>query len=126
MEKRKGRQKDSFAPVSVVFRGKLPISETGDDMVIDNPSGLKMGINDRRSHEFEAPVDQIPADLIRERGPGRYFGDFSPAVHDGAVIHKTPDIPIKAPELFLNGKKTFGVIDGSFDFPPVPYDPGIG
>jgi len=34
-------------------------------MVIDNADGLKMGINDRRTNESEASMDQILTDLIR-------------------------------------------------------------
>ena len=55
----------SFFPVSPVFGAKLLISETGDDMVIDNADSLKMGINDRRTYESEASMDQILTDLIR-------------------------------------------------------------
>jgi len=58
--------KESFFPVSLIFGAKLLISETGDDMVIDNADGLKMGINDRRTYESEASMDQILTDLIRE------------------------------------------------------------
>jgi len=95
-------------------------------MVIDNAGGLKMGINDRRSYESEASMDQILADLIRERSPGGYLREFFPAVDDGFVIHETPDISIETVELFLNGKKTSGVIDGSLNLFPIPYDSRIG
>ena len=84
-----------------------------------------MGINDRRAYESEASTDQILADLIRERSPGGYLRDFSPAVDDGFVIHKSPDISIEATEFFLNGKKTLGVIDGGLNFSPIPNDSGI-
>ena len=80
-------------------------------MVIDNACGLKMGINDRRAYESEASMDQILTDLIRQQSPGGYFRDFFQAVDDGFVIHKAPDISIEAAEFFLNGKKTFSVID---------------
>jgi hypothetical protein len=100
--------------------------ETGDEMVIDNADSLKMGINDRRTYEPEAPMDQILTDLIRERSPGWDFGEFFPTVDDGLVIHKAPDISIEAAELLLYGKKTLGVIDRGLNLSPVPYDSGIG
>jgi hypothetical protein len=94
-----------------IFGAQLLVSEAGDDMVIDNACGLKVSIDDRRTYEPEASMDQILTDLIRERSPGGHFRDFFPAVDDGSVIHETPDISIEAAELFLNGNKTFGVID---------------
>ena len=57
--------KESFFPVSLIFGAKFLISETGDDMVIDNADGLKMGINDRRTYKSEASTDQILTDLTR-------------------------------------------------------------
>jgi len=95
-------------------------------MVIDNAGGLKMGIDDRRSYESEASLDQVFADLIRERSPGGYVREFFPAVDDRLIVHEAPDISIEAAELFLNGKKTFGVIDRSLNLSPIPYDSGIG
>jgi hypothetical protein len=115
-----------FFPVSLKFGAKLLISETGNEMVIDNANGLEMGINDRRTYESEASLNQILADSIRERSPGGYLREFFPAVDDGFIIHETPDISIETAELFLNGKKTFGVIDGRLNLSPIPYDSGIG
>jgi hypothetical protein len=41
-------------------------------------------------------------------------------VHDGLAIHKSPDVRVKGPELFLNLKKPPGVVDRRKNFSFVP------
>ena len=45
-------------------RAKLFIPKTGNDMVIDNTDGLKMGVNDGGSYKSKSSTDQIFTDLV--------------------------------------------------------------
>ena len=46
-------------------------SEAGHDVVVHDPDGLEVGVDDGRADEREAPASEVAADRIGQRGPRR-------------------------------------------------------
>jgi len=95
-------------------------------VIVDHPDGLHKRVADGRAHELEAARLEVPAQRV---GFGRSVGNFlerSPPVPFGLAADESPEIGVKAPELFLNGEKRLRVGDRGGDLEPVPNDPRIG
>ena len=101
---------------------KFLVSETTHHMVIDHANGLHEGVTNRRPHELEPPLPQIPAHGFGLRSAGGYIGHPGPRVLHGLSPDKPPDVTVKAAELFLHLQEGLGVRDSCGDFAPVSDD----
>jgi hypothetical protein len=52
---------------------QLPVAGARDQMVIHQPGGLHLGINDGGTDELESPLLEIPAYQVRQWGFGGHF-----------------------------------------------------
>ena len=101
---------------------KFLVSETTHHMVVDHANGLHEGITNRRPHELEPPLPQIPAHGFGLRSAGGYIGHPGPRVLHGLSPDKPPDVAVKAAELFLHLQEGLGVGDSCGDFALVSDD----
>src|SRR5512133_3772258 len=94
-------------------------------MVIHNACCLHEGIADSRSHECKSSLFQVFADGIGKGSPCREFSKRFPPVNNGFSAAESPDVIVKAAELFLNFQECPGIGDGRPYFQTVSNDAGI-
>lgn len=88
-------------------------------MVVYYADGLEVGIDDGGADEFEASLFEILADAA-----GKWRGSWdvvlsAPVVHDGDVIHVSPDECVEASEFLDHIKEELRVDDSCGDFATV-------
>ena len=71
-------------------------------MVIDHAGGLHMGIDYRRSDEFEATLFEIFTQGVRLAAGGRIIFQCFKTIDDRLAANEAPDVGVKVAELFLD------------------------
>mgnify|MGYP002511306902 CR=1 FL=1 len=88
-------------------------------------ASLHKRIDDGGPHKFEAPLFQVLADLVGQRGGHRQILHAVRCIDDRDTADIVPDKSVEAAVLLLNFKECFCVADGCVDLAPVPDDPGV-
>src|SRR6185437_14246929 len=89
--------------------GAGPVQVASLRMVVDHPDGLKVGIDDRRADEAEAPLFEVARDPVAQLGAGGYLAARPPAVDDRAAADPVPEIAVEGAELLLDGEKSLRI-----------------
>jgi hypothetical protein len=71
------------------------VAETGLNVVIYHSRRLHVGIDDRGSNKTESTFLEIPADRVREVGPGRDLRNRFELIYNRLSLNETPNVLIK-------------------------------
>lgn len=94
-------------------------------MVIDQPRGLHMGVDNGRADKGKPPSLEVFADDPGEVGLCRDLFHAVKPVYTGRTVNKTPDVVIKRTELLLNVQKRSGIRHGGADLSFISDDTGV-
>jgi len=94
-------------------------------MVVDHADRLHEGVEDRRSHEPEAPLPEIRAEGVGLRRRSGEAAQAGPAVLDRFSVHEPPHVPVEASELLAHREKCLGVGHGGLDLQPIADNAGV-
>ena len=73
----------------------LRITIATDQMVINEPGRLHMGIDDGRTDKFEPARFEVLADVVGERGFGGHLLEAAETIANGLPAHESPDITVE-------------------------------
>ncbi len=94
-------------------------------MIVDEPRGLQVRIENGAAHKAKAALFQILAERVRDRTGGGHFGLGEPPMALGLAPHETPDVVVEAAKGRLKLEKRPRIGDGCGDLEPVADDAGI-
>jgi hypothetical protein len=104
---------------------QLSISKTRNQVVVHQPDCLHVGIADGWPDKLEASAEKVSAHLLCFRGACWNLRLTPPRIVQRMTVYKLPDIPVKAPVLFLHGKEAFRVLYRRSDLQTVANDAGV-
>ena len=79
-------------PYAVGTRDQFLISKTSFPMVVNNTTGLQMGINRNRPHIFQSPLFQVGTDPVRQTIPGWNAALLMAHIKVSLSSGKSPDV----------------------------------
>jgi hypothetical protein len=79
--------------------GNFAFAKAIDDVIVDHPGGLHVGVANRRTDKFESALLQVFAQRIRFRAGRRIVFEPSQLMHDRFSVNEAPDISVEATKL---------------------------
>ncbi len=93
-----------------------------NEMIVHQPRGLHVGINNRAPHELEAALFEIFAQCVGFLARGGELVHPFPAIHLGLAVHKAPNVFGKRTKFVLHVNKRPGIADRRDDLEPIADD----
>lgn len=100
------------------------LPEAINDMIVEHPGCLHVGVADGRAHKLKAALFQVLTQRVRLNTGHRIVPQSLQLMHDRSSANESPNISIEALKSFLNLKEALRVVDGGEDFLLIADDAG--
>ncbi len=94
-------------------------------VIVHQPCGLHVGVDDRAPHELEAALLEVLAERVGFLARGGELIHPLPAIDLGLAVHETPDVIRKRAEFVLNFQETLSIGHRRDDFESITHDARI-